>query len=117
MNFVADESVDRQIVERLRHDGHEVWAVAEMDPSVMDEQVLELANKRSAPLITADKDFGELVFRQNMLSHGVVLIRLSGLLAESKANLVSAVIGRYLSETFQNFTVITPNGVRIRKIR
>lgn len=29
MNFVADESVDRQIVERLRNDGHSVWYVAD----------------------------------------------------------------------------------------
>lgn len=27
MTFVADESVDGQIVERLRQDGHTVWAV------------------------------------------------------------------------------------------
>ena len=32
MNFVADESVDRQIVERLRNDDHSVWYVAEMAP-------------------------------------------------------------------------------------
>jgi len=29
MNFIADESIDRQIVERLRDDGHFVWYVAE----------------------------------------------------------------------------------------
>ena len=32
MNCLADESVDRQIVERLRQDGHQVWYVAEMEP-------------------------------------------------------------------------------------
>lgn len=30
MNFLADESVDQPIVERLRADGHDVLAVAEM---------------------------------------------------------------------------------------
>jgi len=34
--------------------------------------------------LTADKDFGELVFRQGLLHSGVVLIRLAGLEAESK---------------------------------
>ncbi|MDL1962260.1 MAG: DUF5615 family PIN-like protein [Deltaproteobacteria bacterium] len=63
MNFVADESVDRQIVERLRDDGHSVWYVAEMAPSISDDEVLKLANNESASLITSDKDFGELVFR------------------------------------------------------
>ena len=32
MNLLADESVDRQIVERLRQDGHRVTYVAEMEP-------------------------------------------------------------------------------------
>jgi len=34
MNFLADESVDRQIVDRLRQDEHLVWYVAEMEPGV-----------------------------------------------------------------------------------
>jgi hypothetical protein len=41
---VADENLDRQIVERLRQDGHEVWYVAEMDPGVSDQDVLTFAN-------------------------------------------------------------------------
>jgi len=44
MNFVADESVGRQIVERLRENGHYVWYVAEMAPSISDDEVLQLAN-------------------------------------------------------------------------
>lgn len=49
MNFLADESVDRQIVERLRQDGHQVWYVAEMEPGVSDDVVLNLANEKTAP--------------------------------------------------------------------
>lgn len=30
MKFVADENVDKQIVDRLREDGHELTYVAEM---------------------------------------------------------------------------------------
>lgn len=63
MNLLADESVDRQIVERLRQDGHEVLYAAEMEPGIPDDVVLERANEISAWLMTADKDFGELVFR------------------------------------------------------
>ncbi len=37
MNFFADESVDHPIVERLRDDGHDVLAVAEMAPGMPDE--------------------------------------------------------------------------------
>lgn len=37
MTFLADEGVDRQIVERLRLDGHRVACVAEMFAGIMDE--------------------------------------------------------------------------------
>ncbi|HUE24225.1 MAG TPA: DUF5615 family PIN-like protein [Bryobacteraceae bacterium] len=76
MTFVADESVDRQIVERLRLDGHRVAYVAEMSPGIMDETVLTESRVSESVLITADKDFGELVFRQRQASTGVLLMRL-----------------------------------------
>ena len=38
MNFFADESVDHPIVVRLREDGHNVLAVAEITPSIPDEK-------------------------------------------------------------------------------
>jgi predicted nuclease of predicted toxin-antitoxin system len=116
MNFVADESVDRQIVERLRDDGYFVWYVTEMAPSISDDKVLRIANKESAPLITSDKDFGELVFRQHLVSYGVILVRLSGLNTELKANIVSSTIINHENEILGNFTVISPSRIRIRKI-
>jgi len=116
MNFIADESVDRQIVEKIRNDRHSVWYVAEMSPSITDDVVLQLVDNQAAPLLTSDKDFGELVFRQKLASHGVVLIRLSGINPEIKAEIVSSVITAHENELLKNFTVISSDRVRIRKI-
>lgn len=60
MNLLADESVDGPIVARLRQEGHEIVYVAELSPSITDEEVLQQANARAALLVTADKDFGEV---------------------------------------------------------
>lgn len=116
MNLLLDESVDRQIVECLRNDGHSAWYVAEMAPSITDDEVLQLANNRKAPLITSDKDFGELIFRQHLVSYGVILIRLSGLNIESKTKTVSSVIAKHAHEVLGHFTVISRRRIRIRKI-
>ena len=35
---------------------------AEMEPGISDHDVLNLTNQEEAILLTADKDFGELVF-------------------------------------------------------
>jgi predicted nuclease of predicted toxin-antitoxin system len=115
MNFIADEGVDRQIVERLRQDGHRIWYVAEMEPGISDDTVLDLANQKSALLLTADKDFGELVFRQHRLIPGVVLIRLAGLSPTRKAEIVTFTINQHTLELPQAFAVISPGVFRIRQ--
>lgn len=114
MNILADESVDQPIVERLRADGHDVLAVVEMEPGLPDADVLTLANQCGALLLTADTDFGELVFRQHRLATGVVLIRLGGLSAVTKSAVVSAAIREHASELAEAFTVVSPGMIRIR---
>ena len=47
MNILVDECVDQQIVARLRSDAHDVLCVAEMDPSIDDDEVLEAANQHA----------------------------------------------------------------------
>ena len=89
--------------------------VAEMDPGIADDAVLDLANQEAVPLLTADKDFGELVFRQRRLAPGTVLIRLAGLSPTSKAEVVARSISEHVSELSQAFTVITPGTIRIRR--
>jgi predicted nuclease of predicted toxin-antitoxin system len=115
MNFLADESVDQQIVDRLRADGHSVVYVAEMDPGIDDKAVLNAANQRMALLITADKGFGELVFRQRLISMGVVLVRLAGLSPAGKAETVSLAIREHESELSDAFSVVSPGMFRIRR--
>jgi predicted nuclease of predicted toxin-antitoxin system len=116
MNFVADESVDGDIVQRLRQKDHHVWYVAEMEPGLSDDQVLQLAHRETALLLTADKDFGEIVFRQRRFSGGIVLVRLAGLSAQRKQDIVATTVTQHASQLPQSFTVITPGLCRIRPL-
>jgi predicted nuclease of predicted toxin-antitoxin system len=116
MNLLADESVDRQIVERLRQDGHDVLYMAEVEPSISDAQVFDRANEKSAMLVTADKDFGEIVFRDKRLSSGgVVLLRLAGLSTEKKSEVVSEAFQTRGAEFPNHFSVVEPGRIRIRE--
>ena len=98
MNFLADESVDRPIVDELRLSGHRVWYIVKMEPGISDDAVLNLANKEAAVLLTADKDFGALIFRQRRLTAGVVLIRLAGLSPKRKVEVAASAITAHLPE-------------------
>ena len=115
MNFLADEGIERQIVRALRVAGHTVLYVAETSPGIDDETVLDLANQAGSVLITSDKDFGELVFRQKRIHQGVVLTRLNGQSDEIKAEAVTLVVKDFGEELPGAFCVISPGNVRIRR--
>ena len=116
MKFVADENLEQQIVDLLRADNHEVLFIAETNPSVGDEKVLEIAEKNKSILITNDKDFGELIFRQKRNNSGVILIRLHGLPNIEKAKLTLNCINKYGSEIQNSYIVISKDALRIRKL-
>jgi predicted nuclease of predicted toxin-antitoxin system len=87
-----------------------------MESRIADGVVLDLANRETVLLLTADKDFGELVFRQHRLASGVVLVRLAGLSSARKAEIVVSVIDEHAAELPNAFAVITPGIFRIRRM-
>ena len=64
MNLLADENMARQVVERLRQDGHQIEYITEGPRGRDDTDIIDLANRSAAIVLTDDKDFGELVVRQ-----------------------------------------------------
>ena len=76
MRFLADESVERPVVIRLRDAGYDVSYVSEAHPGAPDDIVLDQATRELRILLTNDKDFGTLAFLQRRASAGVVLLRL-----------------------------------------
>jgi predicted nuclease of predicted toxin-antitoxin system len=76
VRILADENVPRSIVAWLRSSGSEVLYAAESHRQTPDVALLAEAQTYGAVLITEDKDFGELVFRNHLNSHGVILLRM-----------------------------------------
>lgn len=114
MRFVADENIDQPIIARLRKDGHEVHAVIEMSAGISDDEILRQANEQGLLLLTGDKDFGEMVYRDKRYAYGIVLIRLAGLKNDEKTEIVSNVIRDHAGELENAFTVISHRNLRIR---
>jgi predicted nuclease of predicted toxin-antitoxin system len=91
--------------------------VAEIDRGISDDEVLDLAGARRAILVTVDKDFGDLVFRQGRAHHGVILVRLHGLAAEEKARITASAIADHAEELPGAFAVVERDRIRIRRGR
>jgi predicted nuclease of predicted toxin-antitoxin system len=114
LDLVADENVDAPIIAALRAAGHQIVYVQELDPGIDDARVLALANRCGALLLTSDKDFGELVFRQGLVHAGVILYRLAGLTSERKAAAILEVLRTHGDALLGAFTLVSPAHVRIR---
>ena len=67
MKLLADENVPLRTVMALRRSGEDVLAVAEVSPGAGDEDVLRLGRTQGRVIVTFDRDYGELVFRQRLM--------------------------------------------------
>jgi predicted nuclease of predicted toxin-antitoxin system len=116
MKWLADENIQGLIIDQIRAAGEDVLTVAELDLSAADPAVLELARMHERLLLTADKDFGELVERQHQAVPGVLLLRLHGLPLQERASILVAAIQRFGRRMPGSFTVVHRDRVRIRPL-
>lgn len=113
--IVADENLPAAVVEALREEGLEVWSIREAVAGAADVDVLRWAAERGALLITADKDFGELVYLRRQQETGVVLLRLGDLTDVEQAAALVRVMREHGSELAGCFTVVAPTRIRMRR--
>ena len=64
MRFLADENFPGDAVAALRSTGHDVTWVRTAMPGSADADILETAQRERRVLLTFDRDFGELAWRQ-----------------------------------------------------
>ncbi len=105
--------MEKPLVDFLREKDFDVKWVAEIKKDMEDDEVLKMAYKEKRILLTNDKDFGELVFRQKKLSQGVVLLRIKGQDIKKKINLMSGLIEKYSFKILKHFVVVTENKIRL----
>lgn len=115
MKILADENIEREFIEALREADFDVLSVRESYGGSADNEILQIAVEKQAVIITYDTDFGELVFRFGLQSHGVILLRVHGLSLAEKAQITILAIREHEAELENAFTVISENSVRIRK--
>jgi predicted nuclease of predicted toxin-antitoxin system len=94
--------------------GHDVTAIARDYPAALtDEAVLAIADQERRILITNDRDFGELIFRQRRPHAGIMYFRLP---LASSVNEKLAWLQLILTEqqaALGKFLVVTPGGLRV----
>jgi predicted nuclease of predicted toxin-antitoxin system len=116
MKFLADENVAKCIAHWLRGSGHDALYAAESQPGTPDSQWLEQAEREGHLVLTSDKDFGELIFRDGRNSHGIVLLRLNDVTAAQALARLQSVWAVVEANPTGRFIVITERRTRVRKL-
>ncbi|MBI2118811.1 MAG: DUF5615 family PIN-like protein [Elusimicrobia bacterium] len=116
MKLVADESIEKRIVENLRIQGFDVLYIAELAPAIPDKSVLHLSIKQKRILLTNDKDFGELVFLEKEITEGIILLRFSTEKTDLKSRILLSFLQTHKEKIRKHFIVLTENLARIRRI-
>jgi predicted nuclease of predicted toxin-antitoxin system len=115
MKFLFDQSADFRLISHLRELGHDVAVVSRNYPSgLADEDVLAIARQERRILVVADRDFGELVFHQQLVHAGVIFFRLPGAQLQSKIEHLDTVLQEHANELEHGaFLVVTPGQIRV----
>jgi len=78
MRILADENVDRPIVQWLRSQGHDVTEATVVAAEAADAELIVISRRDKRILMTFDRDIGRLVQSASLPHPGVLYLRLRG---------------------------------------
>jgi predicted nuclease of predicted toxin-antitoxin system len=114
--ILADENIDKVLIDHLRLNGFEVISIFEQYRGVSDERIIEISKNPPRIILTEDKDFGEWIYSHHEKNISVILLRYDF----TETNKILRILLQTLKERNNNlwgaFTTITSNKIRIRKI-
>ena len=116
MKFLVDESAGWSITSCLRSLGHDVASVQEQSPGIEDNEVCEWANRDERIIVTNDKGFGKLIFRERIPNRGTILLRLRDERAVNRSGVISRLLAGHEDRIRDHFVVASETSVRIRPL-
>jgi predicted nuclease of predicted toxin-antitoxin system len=113
---LADENVEAAVADALREGGHDVLCVGDATPGASDLEVFDLASAEDRVILTNDKDFGELAYREARVAAGILLLRLGCASGAEKADRLASLMASVTERLRGRFVVVTDRGIRFRPL-
>jgi predicted nuclease of predicted toxin-antitoxin system len=113
MRFLVDECVGTSVAEYLKSNDHIVFSVFDESRGAEDDDLLQKCYLENYILITSDKDFGEMIFKNQKKHKGIILIRCQPNNFKQKIVVLTKLLANYADKLENNFVVVTNKNVRI----
>ncbi len=118
MRFLVDECTGPAVARWLRSLGHDVYSVFDDESRGTDDaDVIKKAYEEDRILITNDKDFGEIVFREGTLHHGIIFLRLSNERSPNKIERLRVLLEGNADNLQDQYVVVTENKIKFASRR
>lgn len=113
--FLVDVNIGKKVEKWLLENKYDLKAVRDINPRMMDREILKIAIIENRMVITMDKDFGELVYNSGMSHSGVLLLRIEDATADEKVKILEKILIDHQDKLSNNFCVFNRGKLRIRK--
>ena len=111
--FVVDAGVGTSVELLLRELGYLTVNVRDVNPHLPDTGVLALAVAQKAIVVTMDKDFGDLVFKNGLPHFGILLLRMDEATGAERATAIRWILAHHAGELPNRFAVFQNDRLRI----
>jgi predicted nuclease of predicted toxin-antitoxin system len=117
VRFIIDENISPLVGEALRQAGHDVIAASLMCRGQSDRHVVQIAKADDRVVISEDKDFGELAFRDGIFPVGLIRISLAAYTPSDKATRLLEILTAEQDQVIGMLLVIEPSRVRSKPLQ
>lgn len=113
MKLLANENFPLDSVQWLKNAGFDVTYVATDYPGIADDAVMKIAQKEQRTILTFDKDYGELIFKQGYKNDkGVIFLRLSEFESDEPGKIVERLLNNPSFSADKKLTVFDGQFIR-----
>lgn len=116
IQLLADENIPLKTVDLLKKQGVDILSVTEFSSGLSDRELLELAERKRRIIITFDKDFGQLIFKEKLKTKGLILLRFIPKSPQQIAKRIQHVLAAKI--TIENCVIIVKkDSVRVTSVK
>ena len=116
MKLLANENFPYKSILYLRSKGYDVYSIGIDNTSIKDSEIMLIAINDERTILTFDRDYGELIFKQNYKPEkGVIYLRLDEYEPHEPGLIIEEIIHNKELDLTRALTVVDKNGIRQRK--
>jgi len=116
MKLLSNENFPKASVLLLRSLGYDITSIGEDNPSSSDKDVMQIAETGQRIILIFDRDYGELIYKQNYKSEqGIIYLRLESYPPRRAGKHDHALLAFLKINTKRRLTVYDGRNVRQRQ--